>query len=289
VHGILLAGGLGTRLQPLTKVTNKHLLPVFDKPLIYYPLSTLMLGGIREVTVICRSEDLSLFQKLLGDGSQLGMQINFVVQYTPEGIGESFLLSESSINGKKVALILGDNIFHGAGMGGELTEYHNIDGALAFACQVANPKEFGIVELNEQGDPVKIIEKPQNPKSDLAIPGLYFFDQKILEYAHKNIRSSRGELEITTILEMYMNERKLRVIKMRRGTAWLDTGTIENFYHAATYVKVVEERQGLKIACIEEISWRKGWITSNDLEKLAIEMPETAYKRYLFKTLQNGF
>jgi glucose-1-phosphate thymidylyltransferase len=288
MYGLLLAGGLGTRLQPLTRVVNKHLLPVFDKPLIYYPLATLMLGGIKEITVICRLEDLAAYQSLLGDGSHIGIQIKFETQPKPGGVGEAFLLAESDIEGKKVALILGDNIFHGAGMGGELVEHNNIDGALAFAYQVANPEEFGIVELNEMGHPIRIIEKPQNSKTDLAIPGLYFFDEKILEFAHKNTRSFRGELEITSILEMYMNESKLRILKMRRGTAWLDTGTMENLYNAATYVKVVEERQGLKIACIEEISWRKGWITSNELEKLAMEMPETAYKKYLSKTLQNG-
>ena len=182
MHGILLAGGLGSRLQPLTRVTNKHLLPVFDKPLIYYALSTLMLAGIRETTVICREEDLPTYKKLFGNGSHLGMVIEFVIQPQPGGIGESFLLAESKIQGKKIALILGDNIFHGAGMGAELTEHTNIQGALAFACQVADPSQFGVVKLDDKGNPIRIIEKPQESISDLAIPGLYFFDERILEF-----------------------------------------------------------------------------------------------------------
>jgi glucose-1-phosphate thymidylyltransferase len=246
------------------------------------------MAGIKEITIICRKEDLESYMSLLGDGSQLGMEIDFVIQPNPGGIGEAFLLAEPKINGKKIALILGDNIFHGAGMGNELTDYQNVEGAIAFAYQVANPQEFGIVEFNESGDPIRIIEKPQNSKSDFAIPGLYFFDESVLDLAHKNVRSIRGELEITTILEMYMKENQLKVLKMRRGTAWLDTGTTENLYNASTYVKVVEERQGLKIACIEEISWRKGWISTSELEKLAINMPETSYKRYLLKIAQNG-
>ena len=288
MHGILLAGGLGTRLQPLTHVTNKHLLPVFDKPLIYYPLATLMLCGITEITVICRDEDLEAYEKLLGNGSQLGIVIDYSIQPKPGGIGESLLIAEPKISGKKVALILGDNIFHGTGMGTDLSEHTEIHGALAFAYQVANPSEFGVVRLDNSGKPLQIIEKPQNEVSDLAIPGLYFFDERILEFAHRNKRSLRGELEITSILEMYMNENLLRILRMRRGTAWLDTGTIENLYTAATYVKVVEERQGLKIACIEEISWRKGWITSSELQQLINEMPDTAYKKYLLKILESG-
>jgi glucose-1-phosphate thymidylyltransferase len=288
MHGILLAGGLGTRLQPLTRVTNKHLLPVFDKPLIYYALSTLMLAGIHEITIICREEDLPAYKRLFGNGSRLGIAIDFVIQPQPGGIGESFLLAESKIKGKKVALILGDNIFHGAGMGGELTEHTNIQGAHAFAYQVANPSEFGVVKLDGEGNPVQIIEKPRDATSDLAIPGLYFFDERILEFAHQNVRSPRGELEITSILEMYMDSGLLTISKMRRGTAWLDTGTIENLYNAATYVRVIEERQGLKIACIEEIAWRKNWINSSNLEVLAREMPETSYKKYLLKLVESG-
>jgi glucose-1-phosphate thymidylyltransferase len=286
MHGILLAGGLGTRLQPLTQVINKHLLPVFDKPLIYYALSTLMLSGINEITVICRKEDLTEFRSLLGDGSHLGISLDFVIQPQPGGIGESFLLTEKKISGKKVALILGDNIFHGAGMGGELAEHANIVGAHAFAYQVATPSEFGVVQLDVDGRPLRIIEKPQVAISDLAVPGLYFFDERILDFANRNIRSNRGELEITTILEMYMNEGLLSISKMRRGTAWLDTGTIENLYNAATYVRVIEERQGLKIACIEEIAWRKNWITTHDLDLLASAMPETSYKRYLMRLVE---
>jgi glucose-1-phosphate thymidylyltransferase len=286
MHGILLAGGLGTRLQPLTQVINKHLLPVFDKPLIYYSLSTLMLSGISEITIVCRKEDLPGFRSLLGDGSHLGISIDFVIQPQPGGIGESFLLAEAKISAKKVALVLGDNIFHGAGMGGELAEHVNINGAHAFAYQVATPSEFGVVQLDVKERPLRIIEKPQVQISDLAITGLYFFDERILDFARRNVRSARGELEITTILEMYMEEDLLSISKMRRGTAWLDTGTIENLYNAATYVRVIEERQGLKIACIEEIAWRKNWITTRDLDLLAAAMPETSYKRYLMRLVE---
>ena len=247
-----------------------------------------MLGGINEITVICREVDMPAFRNLLGNGSHLGMAIDYVAQPQPGGIGESFLLSESKIRGKKVALILGDNIFHGAGMGGELAQYANIYGAQAFAYQVASPSEFGIVKLDEKGRPLRIIEKPQVPISDLAIPGLYFFDERILEFAHRNVRGTRGELEITTILEMYMREESLKVSKIPRGTAWLDTGTIENLYNAATYVRVIEERQGLKIACIEEISWRKNWISLSELELLASQMPDTSYKKYLLRLVEGA-
>ena len=280
-----MAGGTGTRLFPLTKIISKQLLPVHNKPMIYYPIATLMLAGIQQIAIVTRPEDKKLFEDQLGNGNELGVSFTYVTQDKPNGIAESFKIAEDFISQSKVALILGDNLFHGSGMGFKLKEATQTEGAYIFATQVKDPQNYGIIQLNDVGKPISIEEKPESPKSNYAIPGLYFYDENVVEMAKSLNPSVRGELEISSINELYMNANKLQVKILERGTAWLDTGTFENLHIASTYVKIVEERQGKQIACLEEISFRNGWIESEDLEKLIEKLPQDEVKRYLKSVL----
>lgn len=285
MKGIVMAGGSGTRLYPLTKIISKQLLPVHNKPMIYYPIATLMLAGIREIAIVTRSEDLKLFESQLGTGNELGISFTYLSQDKPNGIAEGFKIAEDFINQSKVAMILGDNLFHGSGMGFKLKEATQTTGAFLFATQVKDPQNYGIIQLNDNGEPISIEEKPKSPKSNYAIPGLYFYDENIVEMAKSLNPSIRGELEISSINKMYLNARKLQVKILERGTAWLDTGTFENLHIASTYVKIVEERQGKQIACLEEISFRNGWIESEYLETLIENHPQEEVRKYLQKVL----
>jgi glucose-1-phosphate thymidylyltransferase len=285
MKGIVMAGGTGTRLYPLTKALSKQLLPVHNKPMIHYPIATLMLAGIREIAIITRIEDQALFKKQLGDGQELGINFNYISQENPNGIAEAFILAEKFINNSKVALILGDNLFHGSGVGFKLKDATKTLGANIFATQVVDPENYGIIEIDDFGNPLSIEEKPKNPKSNYAVPGLYFYNNAVVEIA-KNLKpSSRGELEITSINQKYLDLNALTVTVLERGTAWLDTGTFENLHSASTYVKIVEERQGNKIACLEEIAFRNGWIDFENFEKLIQFHPQIEYKNYLLSVL----
>ena len=287
MKGIILAGGTGSRLFPLTTVISKQLLPVYDKPMIYYPLASLMAAGLREILVIVTPRDEASFRALLGDGSQWGMTIGYVVQQKPEGLAQAFILAEQFLAGDKAALILGDNIFHGVGLGTQLKQLTDPDGGVVFAYQVANPSEYGVIEFDEVGNVVSIEEKPQNPKSDFAIPGLYFFDEQVVDIA-KNVKPSpRGELEITSVMSEYLNRGKLKVEILPRGTAWLDTGTFNTLHEAGTYVRIIEERQGSRLGCIEELAWRNQWITDSQLLRLGESLKASGYGEYLIQLLHN--
>ena len=287
MKGIILAGGTGSRLFPLTTVISKQLLPVYDKPMIYYPLASLMAAGLREILVIVTPRDEASFRALLGDGSQWGMTIDYVVQQKPEGLAQAFILAEHFLAGDKAALILGDNIFHGVGLGTQLKQLTDPDGGVVFAYQVANPSEYGVIEFDETGNVVSIEEKPQNPKSDFAIPGLYFFDEQVVDIA-KNVKPSpRGELEITSVMSEYLNRGKLKVEILPRGTAWLDTGTFNTLHEAGTYVRIIEERQGSRLGCIEELAWRNQWITDSQLLRLGESLQASGYGEYLIQLLHN--
>jgi glucose-1-phosphate thymidylyltransferase len=285
MRGIILAGGSGSRLWPITLSVNKHLLPVFDKPMIHYPMATLMAAGVREIAIICRPEDIDLYRKLLGNGSNLGIALIYFEQNEPKGIADAFLIAQDFIRNHKVALILGDNIFHGTGMGRQLTEFANVDGAHVFAYKVADPSNYGVVEFDANGNVVSIIEKPVAPKSNYAIPGLYFFDEDVALHASSVIPSIRGELEIIDVLEAYRNENKLFTSILPRGTAWLDTGTAEALQEAGSYVRIIEQRQGRKIACIEEIAWRQKWIDDAGLQLLIDGLGHSSYGNYLRATI----
>jgi glucose-1-phosphate thymidylyltransferase len=281
MRGIILAGGTGSRLFPITSVISKQILPVYDKPMIYYPLATLMAAGIREVLVIVTPRDVVSFEALLGDGSHLGMSIQYAVQDKPEGLAQAFILGAPFIGDEKVALILGDNIFHGSGLGSQLRLLTDPVGGVVYAYQVANPEEYGVVEFDSQGAVISIEEKPAAPKSDFAIPGLYFFDNQVIEIASQVKPSKRGELEITSVLAEYLNRDQLRVEVLPRGTAWLDTGTFNTLHEAGTYVRIIEERQGSRIGCIEELAWRNRWIDDVQLLELASPMLSSGYGHYL--------
>ena len=287
MKGIILAGGTGSRLFPLTTVISKQLLPVYDKPMIYYPLASLMAAGLREILVIVTPRDEASFRALLGDGSQWGMTIDYVVQQRPEGLAQAFILAEKFLTGDKAALILGDNIFHGVGLGTQLKQLTDPDGGVVFAYQVANPSEYGVIEFDESGNVVSIEEKPKNPKSDFAIPGLYFFDAQVVDLAKKVKPSPRGELEITSVMTEYLRRGKLKVEILPRGTAWLDTGTFNTLHEAGTYVRIIEERQGSRLGCIEELAWRNRWISDNELLKLGESLRASGYGEYLLRLVHN--
>lgn len=285
MKGIILAGGTGTRLWPITKGISKQLMPVFDKPMIYYPLSTLMMAGIREILIITTPEYRAQFEQLLGDGTDLGIALSYAEQPSPDGLAQAFLIGERFIGDDSVALVLGDNIFHGAGLGTALRQYREIDGGLIFAYQVANPSDYGVVEFDADGRAIAIEEKPANPRSAYAVPGLYFYDAGVVAVAHSITPSARGELEISSINEHYLREGRLQVQVLDRGTAWLDTGTVESLMQASEYVRVIEDRQGFKIGCIEEIAWRAGWIDDAQLAALAAPLAKSGYGHYLQRLL----
>ena len=281
MRGIVLAGGSGTRLWPITKAISKQLMPIYDKPMVYYPLSTLMMAGIREILIITTPHDQAGFKALLGDGSHWGLELSYATQESPDGLAQAFLIGEEFIGDDDVALVLGDNIFHGHGLGTSLRQNQNLDGALIYAAHVADPKAYGVVEFDAEGRVLSIEEKPEKPKSNYAVPGLYFYDSTVVEKAHQVKPSARGELEISTLNEMYLNEGKLRVNVLDRSVAWLDTGTIDSMIQASEYVRVIEHRQGQKIGCIEEISWRQGWISDSQLRELAAPLVKSGYGEYL--------
>ena len=282
MKGIILAGGKGTRLYPLTMSISKQILPVYDKPMIYYPLSVLMLANIREILIISTERDLPVFKELLKDGSELGLKLEYKVQEKPNGLAEAFIIGEEFIGDDNVALILGDNIFYGSGFTGLLEEMSKIeDGAAIFGYPVKDPKAYGVVEFDETGKAISLEEKPENPKSNYAIPGLYFYDNTVVEKA-KNVKpSARGEIEITTINEMYLSEGKLNVKNLGRGIIWFDTGTHEALLEASNYVEAIQKRQGFYIACLEEIAYKKGWINEKDIEKKIEGTKMNDYQKYL--------
>jgi glucose-1-phosphate thymidylyltransferase len=287
MKGIILAGGTGTRLWPITLGVSKQLLQVHDKPMIYYPLSTLMLAGIKDIAIITTQDDQDSFKRLLGDGSDLGISISYVVQQNPNGIAEAFILCEEFIKSSSVALVLGDNIFHGQGVGRNLKIYDNPNGAHIFAYQVNNPQDFGVVVLNDKLIPIDILEKPKTNVSNLAVPGLYFYDSEVAKVAKTVKRSARGELEITSLNLTYLNANKLEVTILPRGTAWFDGGTVKSLHDASLYIRSIEERQGQKVGCIEEISWRNGWINDSKLKLLAEKYKNNDYGSYLNSLLIN--
>ncbi len=285
MKGVILAGGTGSRLWPITRAISKQLVPIFDKPMIYYPLSTLMVAGIREIVVITAPAHSKHFQDLLGDGSELGMAISYATQSSPDGLAQAFIIGEEFIGDDTVALVLGDNIFHGVGLGSSLRQYSEIEGGLIFAYHVSNPEAYGVVEFDSEMSAVSIEEKPLKPRSNFAIPGLYFYDNSVIEVAKSIKPSARGELEISTVNEHYLSQGRLRVQVLERGTAWLDTGTFESMMQASEYVRVIEDRQGFKIGCIEEIAWRQGWIDDNQLAALAEPLMKSGYGIYLQRLL----
>jgi glucose-1-phosphate thymidylyltransferase len=284
--GIILAGGTGSRLSPITNVVNKHLIPIYDKPMIFYPLATLLSAGIKEILIITRPTDSNLFSSLLGNGEELGISIKYAVQPTPGGLAEAFVIGRDFIAGRPSCLILGDNVFHGSGLGRQLVEHQNVIGAHIFAYKVSNPEVYGVVQFGKSGEVISIEEKPENPKSNYAIPGLYFFDKEVSEIASHVKPSLRGEREISDVLNQYLNRNQLNVTVLPRGTAWLDTGSFTALNDASNFIRIIEERQGQQIANLPEISWRQGWISNQQLNEIANKSNSYNYN-YLQDLLRN--
>jgi glucose-1-phosphate thymidylyltransferase len=284
--GIILAGGTGSRLSPITNAVNKHLIPIYDKPMIFYPLATLLSAGIKEILIITRPNDSNLFSSLLGNGEELGVSLKYAVQPNPGGLAEAFVIGRDFIAGRPSCLILGDNVFHGSGLGRQLVEHQEVSGAHIFAYKVSNPQAYGVVQFGNGGEVISIEEKPKNPKSNYAIPGLYFFDNKVAEIASQIKPSLRGEREISDVLNQYLNQNQLKVTVLPRGTAWLDTGSFSSLNDASNFIRIIEERQGQQIANLPEISWRQGWISNKQLAEIA-DNSNSYNASYLHDLLRN--
>jgi len=281
MKGIVLAGGTGSRLWPITWGVSKQLLPIYDKPLVHYPISTLMLAGIREILVITTPQDQEAFKRLLGDGSRFAVQFEYAVQEKPEGLAQAFLIGEGFTKGSKSALVLGDNIFHGDGLGTQLAKLQSVIGAQIFAYKVKDPERYGVVKFDDSGKAISLEEKPTKPKSSYVVPGLYFYDEKVVDIAKHVKPSARGELEITSINQAYLERNSLNVSVLERGTAWLDTGTFESMNAASNFIQIIEERQGMKVSCLEEVAWRNGWLSDEELLVRAVEYKSSPFAAYL--------
>ena len=288
MKGIILAGGTGSRLHPITLGVSKQLVPIYDKPMIYYPLSTLLLVGIRDILIITTPQDSAAFQRLLGDGSRFGINLTYTVQPSPDGLAQAFILGEEHIGEDSVALVLGDNLFYGSGLGERLHRFEDIEGGAVFGYWVTDPSSYGVVEFDAEGRAISLEEKPKEPKSNYAVPGLYFYDNDVIEIAKNLIPSNRGELEITDVNRAYLERGKLQVSVLPRGTAWLDTGTVDDLNAASDFIRTVEKRQGLKVAAPEEIAWRRGYLSDDDLRRVAQPQVKSGYGAYLLDLLTHG-